>query len=152
MDDRAQQETELAQRPTAEQEVARLTEARDAVRDRLASELGLTRWSDRGNANSAGCADFPASRGITNFVASLGLEGGVPDEQWARAAEAVEATAGDYGFGAAETVVDKPGQHEIVLLGEHGSRLRFGTLMNASLALETGCHLPAGVAASSPPG
>lgn len=132
----------MAQRPTAEQEVARLTEARDAVRERLAGELGLTTWIDRGNANSAGCSDFPDSRGSTNFVASLGLEGGVPDEQWTRAAELVEAMASDFGFGAAETVVDQPGQHEFVLLGERGSRLRFGTLMNASLAVETGCHLP----------
>ncbi|MEX2290685.1 MAG: LppA family lipoprotein [Mycobacteriales bacterium] len=58
----------------------------------------------------------------------------------------------DSGFGAAETVVDQPGQHEIVLQGERGSRLRFGTLSNASLALETGCHLPAAVAASPSPG
>ena len=151
-DDRTSQETELAQRPTAEQEVARLTEARDAVRDRLAGELGLTSWSDRGNANSAGCADFPASRGITSFVASLGLEGGVPDAQWTRAAELVAATGADFGFGPAEVVVDQPGQHEIVLLGERGSRLRFSSLTNASLALETGCHLPAAVATAPPPG
>ena len=148
MDERAQQETELAQRPTAEQAVARLTEARDAVRDRPARELGLTRWIDRGNTNSAGCADFPDSRGITSFVESLGLEGGVLDEQWTRAAELVETTARGYGFGAAETVVDQPGQHEVVLRGERGSLLRFGTLMNATLALETGCHLPAAVAAT----
>ena len=110
-DDQAHQEAALAQRPTAEQEVARLTRARDAVRERLATELGLTAWSDRGNANSAGCADYPKSRGITSFVSSLGLADGVPDERWTRAAELVVTTAADYGFGAVETVVDAPGQH-----------------------------------------
>ena len=147
VDDRAQQEVALAQRPTAEQEVARLTRARGAVRERLATELGLTAWSDRGNANSAGCADYPASRGTTSFVSSLGLAGGVPDEGWPRAAELVVTTAADYGFGSAETVVDEPGQHEIVLRGERGSRLRFSTLTNATVAMETGCHLPAAIAA-----
>jgi hypothetical protein len=32
-----------------------------------------------------------------------------------------------------------------VLRGERGALLRFGTLEHATLALETGCHLPAAV-------
>ena len=47
----------------------------------------------------------------------------------------------------ADTVVDEPGQHEIVLRGERGSRLRFSTLTNATVAMETGCHLPAAITA-----
>ena len=62
-------------------------------------------------------------------------------------AELVVTTAADDGFGSAETVVDEPGQHEIVLRGERGSRLRFSTLTNATVAMETGCHLPAAIAA-----
>lgn len=80
-------------------------------------------------------------------MSSLGLAGGVPDERWMRAAELVVTTAADYGFGAAEIVVDEPGQHEIVLRGERGSQLRFSTLTNATIALETGCHLPVATAA-----
>lgn len=151
MDRRAEQEAELARRVTAEQEVARLTGLRDRLRQVLTAELGLTRWSERDNAGTAGCADFPDSRGVSSFLASLALEGGVPDAAWPRAAELVERTAAEYGFGAAQTVVDRPGQHEVVLDGERGTRLRVSSLLNATVALETGCHLPEGATPSRRP-
>jgi hypothetical protein len=69
----------------------------------------------------------------------------VPDAQWPQAAQVVADVAGRAGFGPAETVVDRPGEHEIVLRGERGALLRFGTLEHATLAVETGCHLPAAV-------
>lgn len=136
-----QHDAELQQRPTLEQAQARLTTARDEIRDQLADLLGLTRWSDRGNANGAGCTEFDNSSGKTAFLSTLLLTGGVPDAQWQEAADLVAQVAGSYGFGDVDVVVDKPGQHEIVLRGEYGSRIRFGTLSNATLSLATGCHL-----------
>lgn len=136
------QDAELRERPSLEAEQARLTAVRDAVRDRLAEELGLTPWSEADQGNAAGCADFPDSSGYTVFLPTLLLEGGVPDGSWARAVQVVSTVVGDEGFGAPEVVVDEPGQHEVVLRGERGSLLRFGTMQNATLHLETGCHLP----------
>lgn len=98
--------------------------------------------SERDNVDAAGCADFEQSSGVTAFLPTLLLTGGVPDAQWLTASDLVEQAAGEHGFGAAEVVVDAPGEHEIVLRGERGSLLRFGTLANATLAIETGCHLP----------
>lgn len=145
VDQRQQQDAELRQRPTLEQEQARLTTVRDEVRDRLAADLGLTAWSDRDNANGAGCGELDQSSGKTAFLSTLLLTGGVPDARWQAAADLVAAVAAAHGFGAVDVVVDRPGEHEIVLRGEHGSLLRFGTLQNATLALATGCHLPAAV-------
>ena len=102
-------------------------------------------WSDLGSADEAGCADFDDLLGRTRFLSSLLLKGGVPDSQWAAAVKVVAEVAGPAGFGAPVTVVDRPGQHDVVLRGERGSRLTFGTLANATLALEVGCHLPASV-------
>lgn len=132
----------LQKRPTLEQEQARLTAVRDQVRDALASRTGLTAWSERDNGNAAGCAEYPESDGYTAFLPSLLLAGGVPDQQWAEAVKVVEEVAGASGFGPAEVVVDRPGQHQIVLSGERESRLSFGTTKNATLRLEAGCHLP----------
>lgn len=142
MDQRQAQDAELAQRPSLEQEQARLTAARNAIRERLSAELDLTAWSERDNGDAAGCADFEESSGVTAFLPTLLLTGGVPDAQWPAAAELVEQVAGEHGFGSADVVVVAAGEHEIVLRGESGSMLRFGTLGNATLALETGCHLP----------
>lgn len=133
----------LLGRPTLEAEVARLDGVRTAVRDALSGELGLSRWSDLGNETEAGCDDFDDPAAQTRFLSTLVLAGGVPDARWPEAVGVVTRLAGASGFGAAETVVDKPGEHEVVLRGERGSLLRFGTTKNATLALETGCHLPA---------
>ena len=135
------QNAALQERPTLEQEQARLTLVRDQVRDTLASELGLTAWNEADNGNAAGCADYPESNGFTAFLPLLALTGGVPDQQWADAVAVVEEIAAGAGFGGAETVVDQPGQHEVVLRGERESLLRFGTTKNATLRLEIGCHL-----------
>lgn len=142
MDERDRQNAVLRERPALEAQVARLTEARDAVRDALAAEVGLTAWSDTEQTGGAGCGELDESDGRTVFLSTLLLTGGVPDEKWPRAVEVVERTAGEYGFGPADVVVDQPGEHEIVLQGEWESRLRFGSILDATLSLETGCHLP----------
>jgi hypothetical protein len=136
------QDSELRERPSLEAEQARLTAVQEAVRDRLAEELGLTAWSQADQGNAAGCVDFPDSSGYTAFLPTLLLEGGVPDGSWPRAVQVVSTVVSRQGFGAPEVVVDEPGRHEVVLRGEYGSLLRFGTMKNATLHLETGCHLP----------
>jgi hypothetical protein len=146
--ERAQQNAQLRERPTSEAEVARLTEAQEAIRARL-EEVPLGPWTSSLSEGTAGCGDLDSSDGRTVFLPGLFLEGGVPDAVWLRAVDAVVAAAEGYGFGPAEVVVDDPGEHEVVLRGERGALLRFGTLENATLQLETGCHLPANVHAAS---
>lgn len=145
MEDPSEAAAELRERPTSEAEVMRLEQLRQEVRDQLSSVLGLSAWSDV-EGSEAGCADFSGQNGRTVFLKGLLLTGGVPDALWAQAVEVVsEATAG-YEFGAPVTVVDQPGNHEVVLRGARESLLRFGTgSANATLQLETGCHLPAAV-------
>lgn len=140
--DKQSQDAALQERPTLEQEQARLTTVRDEVRDALGSRLGLTAWSEPDKGNAAGCADFPDSAGYTAFLPLLLLTDGVPDDKWAEAVAVVEEVAGAAGFAPAQTVVDRPGQHEVVLRGERESLLRFGSVKDATLHLETGCHLP----------
>jgi hypothetical protein len=139
--DTQSQNAALQGRPTMEQEQERLTAVSDEVVRALGSRLGLTAWSPVDEGDTAGCADYPDSDGYTTFLPLLKLTGGVPDEQWAQAVTVVQEVAGVAGFGAAETVVDRPGQHEVVLRGERESLLRFGSMLDATLHLEAGCHL-----------
>jgi hypothetical protein len=148
MDEREQQNAQLRERPTSESEVARLTEAQEAIRVRLEA-VPLGPWTPSLSEGTAGCGDLGMSDGRTVFLPGLFLEDGVPDEVWPRAVDAVRAAAGEYGFGSPEVVVDDPGEHEVVLRGERGALLRFGTLQSATLQLETGCHLPAKIHAAS---
>lgn len=141
MDKRQEQDSMLRERPSAEDAEARLTEARDEIREALATELGLTAWTDRENADRSGCDELSDSSGETVYVSSLLLAGGVPDDTWPRAVEVVQQTARGYGFSQLDIVVDQPGQHEMVMLGEYGAVLRFGSILDATLSLQTGCHL-----------
>jgi hypothetical protein len=51
----------------------------------------------------------------------LALSGGVPDATWDQAVCVVQQAASRTGFGSAETVVDRPSVHEVVLRGERES-------------------------------
>ena len=124
MDERRRQNALLRERPTSEVQVARLTAARDAIREQLAVGLGLTAWSDRDNRDVAGCSELDESAGRTVLVSSLLLTGGVPDAVWPQAVNLTQQAAAAFGFGAVDVVVDRPGEHEIVLRGQWGALLR----------------------------
>ena len=140
--DRLEQNAVLRERPSLEQEQARVTAVQDQILEALGTRLGLTAWSQVDGADSAGCADYPDSDGSTTFLPLMALSGGVPDAVWDQAVAIVEEVAGPAGFGKAETVVDRAGQHQVILSGERESRLTFGTIQDATLGLEAGCHLP----------
>jgi len=133
----------LRQRPSLEDQVERLTTMRDEMRSQLAAELKLTSWKGMGDENAAGCEDFPGVGGQTRFLEALLLDSGVPDAQWQDAVQVLARVGARYGFGAPDTVLDTAGRHEVVLKGQYGSLVRFGTQAKATLAVETGCHLPA---------
>lgn len=138
--DEATQNAALRERPSLEQEQARLTAVQDQVRGALSTRLGLTAWSEK-EGGGAGCADHPDSDGFTVFLPGWLLTGGVPDAVWDEAVAIVEEVAGPAGFGKAETVIDQPGEHDVILRGERESRLTFGTALDATLRFEVGCHL-----------
>ena len=142
MDKEVGRET-LLKRPTLEAAAAVLVQLRDGIRDRISADLGLDQWSDQDDTTEAGCSEFPGLGAGTAFPSSLLLTAGVPDEQWDAAVRLVTEVAGQQGFGAAETVVNRPRQHEVVLRGDDGALLRFSTRAHATLSLESGCHLPA---------
>lgn len=133
----------LRARPSLESEVARLTGVRDAAAAALAERVGLPGWQPVGEVDYALCGDDTGDARIA-LPPSLLRTGGVPDDRWEQAVAVLAEVAAEAGFGAPETVVDEPGEHEVVLRGERESLLRFGTAANATLALETGCHLPEG--------
>ncbi len=140
--DRLDQQAALRERPSLEQEQARLTAVQNQVREALSTRLGLTTWSQVDGADSAGCADYPDSDGSTSFMPGWVLTDGVPDAVWDQAVAIVEEIAGPAGFRKAETVIDQPGQHNVILRGERESVLTLGSILDATLRLEAGCHLP----------
>lgn len=132
---------DLRELPSLEQRTEALTQMVGQVEQRLAAELGLSDWSTSDEGSQALCDDGQVEGARMAFLPTRLLPGGVADASWRAAVDVLVEVAGPYGFGAAETVVDNPGEHEVVLHGERESLIRFGTLQNATLDVLTGCHL-----------
>lgn len=131
----------LAQRPTIEDIRATYEQMQARLRDRLSAELELMHWVNRENFSGAGCGD-----GVDGQVLTLDgwlSPGNLPDSRWDDAVRIVAEVTGEYGFGPPQTIVDRPGDHEITGFDHYGAKYLFGTARNTVLMVSTGCHLPA---------
>jgi len=143
-DDKDEMDVEtLQQRPAMEEVTARYSEMQSKLRDRLSTELGFaTDWVDQGDFLRSGCkgTDLPAAA-EQHTLNRWAYQGQIPDDRWARAQQIVAEVAGGYGFGAVEVVLERPGNHSIVLTDSFGAELSFATKVHTVLSVRTGCHL-----------
>lgn len=118
-----------------------------SMRDRLVAETGLTAWKERPDSSArSSCREFPEIDAADKESRSLprwASEANLADDKWPHAVQIVTAIADTYGFGAPQTLVDSPGRHEISLRDSYNAELTFGTRVNTSLQVLTGCHLTA---------
>jgi hypothetical protein len=134
----------LIKRPDIEQTMAAYTEMTTKIRDRLTAEVGLA-WQQDGELSGSACGnEFPGldadagTRSLPRWVSS----GNLPDEQWNHAEVLVGEIAATYGFDAKPAViVDRPSDHDVVFRKPDGALIMFGTAVNTTLRVETGCHL-----------
>lgn len=138
--------TELAARPTLEQTITTYEQMQQRVFEKLSAELGPFTWTRlREGHGSTGCGeDFPPnSPGRAESLASWGFDGNISDEQWPRAVQIIADVTAGYGFGKPKGLVDRPGQHDISGVDTYGGNYQFGTQINTTWRVATGCHLPA---------
>ncbi|MBP2325369.1 hypothetical protein JOF56_005754 [Kibdelosporangium banguiense] len=136
---------ELRKRPDLEQTEADARKMLDEIRAELVSRIGIAPWEPgKGEAytGSACGGDFQNIPGAEKRRFSSGRSpGNLPDAKWAEALELVKSIAGRYGFNRQGTVVDRPSDHEVTFGNDYGAELWFGTAVNTTLSLTTGCHL-----------
>lgn len=137
------QRATLQQRPDIEQISTRYEQMQAEVRDRVTAEIGGLAWVNDDNESRRGCgSEFPdmregESRSLTRWTAL----GNLPDARWDDAVAIVQAVTSEYGFSTPEVVLDRPGNHRIVVPDPYGGTLNFGTSENTILRMHTGCHL-----------
>lgn len=148
---KTEQFNELMNRPDIDQALAQYAELYDKVRTQVTAVVPSLTWRQADEISGSGCGnDFAAvnaglrafdavERGLPNWVA----KGNLPDSQWKQVASTVEQVARTYGFGGGEVVVNQPGNHEVVFRDRFNAELNFGTAVNTTLLLRTGCHLTA---------
>lgn len=136
---------ELSARPTLEQALARYEQMQQRIFDTLSAELGPFVWQRISDGIGAGCGeDFPpGSPGQTKSLPLWGFEANIPDERWPRAVRLIADISDDYGFSPPTVLADRPGQHDIFASDGYGGNYQFGTEVNTSWQVATGCHRPA---------
>lgn len=136
---------ELRKRPDLEQTEADARKMLDEIRGELVSRIGIAPWEPgKGEAytGSACGGDFQNIAGAEKRRFSSGRSpGNLPDAKWGEAVELVKSIAGRYGFDKHGVVVDRPSDHEVTFGNDYGAELWFGTAVNTTLSLTTGCHL-----------
>jgi hypothetical protein len=135
----------LAARPTSEEMTGRYEEMQQRIRDALDAELGPFGWSLFREAAESTCgSEFSGAGGRNVAMGPWGFEDNIPDDRWPRARQIAADIAAEYGFVTAGLQVDEPGRHSSNGVDETlGAQYRFGTNVNTTLQVTTGCHLPA---------
>ena len=140
--------SELAARPPVEDMIARYDEMLQRVRDRLDADLGPFAWYEADPRSWSGCGwDFSGLGGHNTSSPLWGFDGNIPDDRWPHARQIVADIAAEYGFATAGLQIDTPaapGAPGYHLSGgvdtALGARYSFGTQVNTSLRVTTGCH------------
>lgn len=141
---------ELMKRPDIDQAVARYEEMYAEVRRQLTAAIPSLQWQQTNPAGGAACGpdyaalDYGARedaviRGLGNWAA----DGNIPDAQWDHAVSVVRTVVQGYGFDTGLVVVNRPSDHEVDFHDPDQAELGFGTAVNTTLLLITGCHLTA---------
>ncbi|RJQ81671.1 LppA family lipoprotein [Amycolatopsis panacis] len=120
------------------------------VREHLAARFPALRWAQTDEAGRAGCSrEFAAidvsgrADAETRSLPTWTAPGNLPNEEWQQAATDVREIARSYGFGAGQVTVKRPNDNEIVFRDQYRAELNFGSAVNTTLLVRTGCHLTA---------
>jgi Lipoprotein confined to pathogenic Mycobacterium len=142
-------QAELAARPTLEEMIARYDQMLQRIRDRLDAELGPFTWYEADPRTWGTCGrDFPSQLGGHTTGSPLwAFKGSIPDDQWPHAQRIIADITAEYGFATAGLQIDtpatpgKPGHHLTHGFDTtFGAHYRFGTNVNTSIRVTSGCH------------
>lgn len=131
----------LTQRPLSADVEATYDRMHAEVRTAVAAVVPGLMWLQYASPLATSCeADGSYLGGRAVILASWSAAGGIPDDLWPAAVEAMVAVIAPYGFGRPQTTVGSPGNHLIEATGPFGAFVELGTQVNATLRVRTGCH------------
>ena len=116
----------------------------ETIRTRLVAEVGISAWLPDAEPVSGTFCAGPLSNlegGQERLYNAGSSSGNLPDARWDQAVAIVAEVSKQHGFGPAEVVVSRPGDHEVQFHDAYRGYLLFGTGYNTILAGGTGCHL-----------
>ena len=137
-------EQKLLARPTFEQAsreyLVMLTEMRTAI-SRIAPNL---QWEKDPFQDGESLCERPYTKikGATHGIFSSGdAQGAIADADWPAVVTAVSGIAAQYRFTRVQGLVDKPGNHRLVMHDSWGGTVEMGSIIDSSLVVYSPCLL-----------
>lgn len=116
---------------------------REAVQDMAyrisAIAPGLT-WKFKEDSWRGCSGEYAKTSGVHVYIYAL-FDGPLPDDAWGQAVDIVQAGVSDLGATNMTTLIDKPGDHYVVLGGPDGIKIEFGTKAATVFAVTSDCRL-----------
>lgn len=100
---------------------------------------GLT-WQVKEDSWGGCASEYPDTRAVHVYVFVV-FDGPIPEVSWPQAVDIVERGASSLGATNMTTLIDKPGDHYVVLGGPDGIKIEFGTKAAAVFAVTSDCRL-----------
>jgi hypothetical protein len=118
-------------------------EYRNAMRDmanQVAARVPGLRWQIKEDSWRGCGGEYAQTDGVQVYVYIV-FAGPVPDDEWAPALEIVKGGAARLGATNMTTLVDKPGDRDVMFGGADGIEIEFGTKANTILSAKSDCRL-----------
>ncbi|MFC5997135.1 LppA family lipoprotein [Quadrisphaera sp. GCM10027208] len=131
---------ELASRPSIEEATVAQDEMLTEIRAAIDTAIGPQNWRRKEVHSASGCRDFPGLDGMERDSDRWIIDGGVTDQEWDLVEQAVTTVTGEHGFHPPEVILDRPGDHVLMIFRDDGAIVDLGTELNLVLGASTGCH------------
>ncbi|RVW02840.1 LppA family lipoprotein [Rhodococcus xishaensis] len=130
--------------PSLEDTEQQITETVVQIADAATALAPELQWEWRRDRTQSGCGGaFAKTDGLEIRLQMYVSLTPISDADWPRILQAARDIAAPLGITQLTVRVDKPGDHDVVLTSEDGTRIAFGSNVRAVISAQTGCRLPA---------
>lgn len=133
---------ELRAKGSAEDALTRYEQQIAQTADQITQLVPGLSWQWNSTSTTITCGgELKDTGGVQVLTRHAYFDGPIPDSAWTNALNLVRDTASTLGATTMSVFTDRPGEHDIELIGENGAQVRFGTRIGSTLSARSGCYL-----------
>ena len=133
---------ELRAKGSAEDALARYEQQIARTADQITQLVPGLSWQWNSTSTTITCGgELRDTGGVQVLTRHAYFDGPIPDSTWASALNLVRDTASTLGATDMSVFTDRPGEHDVEIVGENGAQVRFGTRIGSTLSARSDCYL-----------
>lgn len=133
---------ELRTKGSAEEALTRYEKQIAQTADQITQLVpGLT-WRWNSDSTTITCSgELKDTGGVQVLTRHAYFDGPIPEPTWTTALDLVRDTASTLGATNVTVFADRPGEHDVEIVGNNGVQVRFGTRVGSTLSARSDCYL-----------